>query len=178
MGKSFKIILLIILIIVIAAYFFLSGGEKNKVSINVKSNEVVIENFEMAKVFDDSGNFYKVTADKANIDKSSNIAKLTEFRLEYRKDDTDFVAESDFGVIEQDVRVDVEGKITGSVNELDFETSEDGKFHYDFTTEIGTMSGNVVVKHGEGTILSDKAIINQKENSVEFNGNVKVEYLR
>lgn len=176
MGKYKKIILFIIFIMLLFAVSALFRKEKNKVSINVKKNEIIIDNFEMAKVVDEKNNYYKINAVQAVMDRQSKTADLSNFVLIYKKGDTNFTANADRGILEDEVRVDVSGKITGTLNELKYETDGNGTFHYDFDTEIGVLSGNVVVNDKQGTILADKAVIYQKENSVEFDGNVKVFY--
>ncbi len=114
---------------------------------------------------------------KAVINRSAKVADLQDFTLVYKKGETDLAAKADKGgTLVDEVKVDVAGKIIGTVNELAFETDNNGTFHYDFDTSIGVMTGNVVVNNVEGTILADKATIYQNENSVEFNGNVKVIY--
>ncbi|PLX69673.1 MAG: hypothetical protein C0603_01715 [Denitrovibrio sp.] len=150
--------------------------DHNKVKISVKKNEIIIDNFEMAKVVDEKNNFYKINAKQAIIDRTAKVADLIDFTLVYKKGETDMTAKADAGTLIDEVKVDVNGKIVGTVNDLDFETSKNGTFHYDFDTEIGVLTGNVVVNNVEGTILADKAIIYHNQNSVEFNGNVKVIY--
>jgi hypothetical protein len=176
MGKYTKIILLTAGVILFIAVYsvFKSGG--NKINIDVKKNEIRINNFEMSKVVDEDNNFYKINAAAAKINRKSRVAELSDFTIVYKKGETDFTASAAEGFLEEEVRIDVKGKITGKLNELDFETGEKGKFHYDFDTETGTITGNIVVNNGNGNILSDKAVIYQKENRLEFDGNVRVTY--
>jgi len=178
MGRNFKVIFLIITALVVTISFTFFRRDDGRIKVDIRANEVVIQNFEMAKVFDEKGNYYRVTSSVANIDKDENVAKLTDFQIEYKKDDTNFRAESGYGVIKQDVFVDVEGKITGAMNDLLFETSENGKFRYDFETENGVLEGDVLIRDGEkGNISADRALMYQRDNYVEFDGNVKVNYL-
>lgn len=176
MGKYKKLIFLITLLILITAVYPVFHRQKNKVKINVKKNEILIDNFEMAKVVDEHNNYYKINAVRAVMDKMSKTADLTDFKLVYKKGDTDFTANADRGILVDEVTVDVSGKITGTLNELTYKTGDNGTFHYDFDTETGVLTGDVVVNDTEGTILADKAVIHQKDNSVEFEGNVKVNY--
>lgn len=176
MGRYKKIILFIAAVFVLAGLFSVLKRDKNNVSITVKKNEIVIDNFEMAKVVDDQNNFYRINASRAVMDRSAKIADLYDFTLVYKKGDTDFTASAGRGIMEDEVRVDVSGKIVGNINGMDFETGPEGGFHYDFNTDTGELSGNVVVKDAEGTIFADKAIIYHKENRLEFDGNVKVIY--
>jgi len=176
MGRYKKFIFLIAALLLLIGIFAVFNRDKNKISINVKKNEVIIDNFEMAKIVDENNNYYKINARRAVMHRNDRTADLEDFHLEYKKGDTDFTAQSEHGTLVEEVRVDVRGKITGTLNELDFETGKKGTFHYDFDTEIGELAGNVVVNNEEGTILSDKAIIYHNENNVEFIGNVKVTY--
>ena len=162
----------------VLAVFGLRGGEKNQIKINVKKNEIEIKNFELAKVVDDQNNFYKLNADIALLNKNDKTADLTRFTLVYKKDDTDLIAHADKGMLKEEVFMKASGKIHGVVNGLAFETGDEGTFDYDFNTEEGLMTGNVLVKSGEGTILSDKAIIYHKKNILEFDGNVKVNFYK
>jgi len=176
MDRYKKIILLIVIISILFGALSFLKKDNNKVRINIKKNEILIDNFEMAKVVDEKNNYYKINAEKAVIDRSAKIANLYNFTLVYKKGETNLTAMADMGVLEDEVRVDVNGKITGKLNEMDFHTDDNGTFHYNFDTEIGEMTGNVVVNNVEGTILADKAIIYHKDNTVEFDGNVKVLY--
>jgi len=176
MGRYKKLFFLITALLLLFLCITYISSDKNKVSIKVRKNEVLIDNFEMAKIVDAENNYYKINADKAVMDRTSRTADLTDFVLVYKKGRTDFTAKAHHGVLEEEVRVDVEGKISGRINDLDFVTGQNGTFHYDFETEIGVLSGNVVVNNSKGTILSDKAIIYHNQENVEFIGNVKVNY--
>lgn len=176
MGRYKKLIFIITVIILITVSMTLFKKDNNKVSINVKKNEIIIDNFEMAKVVDKEDNYYRINAKRAVMNRKARIADLTDFVLNYKKGDTDFTAKADRGVLVDEVKVDVSGKITGTINTLSYATDKDGKFHYDFDTDIGVLTGNVVVKDKEGTILADKVIIYHKKNIVEFDGDVKVLY--
>jgi len=176
MGRYTKLILLLSILLLFLGSIVLFKSDKNKISIKVNENEVVINNFEMAKVVDEKNNFYKINAETAVLNRQKRIAELTDFTLVYKKGETDLRASSQHGVIHEEVRVDVSGKIIGTVNEMSFETGSDGEFNYDFDTEIGVIKGNVVVNSAEVTILSDTAHIYHKANSMEFDGNVKVIY--
>jgi len=158
------------------ASFSLFKGEKNTISIKVKENEVIIDNFEMAKVVDEKNNFYKINAVKAVMNRNLRTAELTDFTLVYKKGETDLTAKSHQGILQEEKRIDVNGSIEGTVNDMTFETGQNGSFYYDFATETGVMSGNILVNSPEGTILAETATIYQRINSVEFDGNVKVIY--
>jgi hypothetical protein len=176
MGRYTKIILIISAFLLLIASFSLFTGDKNNISIKVKKNEIVIDNFEMAKVVDEENNFYKINAKKAIINKESKKADLTQFRVVYKKGQTDFTASADKGVLIEEVVIDVSGKIKGVANGLKFETGSDGLFYYDFNTEIGEIEGGVTVDNDEAMVVSDRATIYHRQNLVEFDGNVKAEY--
>jgi hypothetical protein len=176
MGRYKKQIFILIIILAVLAVFGLRGGEKNQIKINVKKNEIEINNFELAKVVDEQNNFYKLNADIAVLNKNDKTADLTRFSLVYKKGETDLTANADKGMLKEEVFMKASGRIHGVVNGLAFETGDEGTFDYDFTTEEGMMTGNVLVKGEEGTILSNKAIIYHKKNILEFDGNVKVNF--
>jgi len=174
MGRYKKQIFILILVGVLIIAFSLKHGEKNNIKINIKKNEIEIENFEMAKVVDEENNYYKLNADVAVIDRNTKSANLKNFTLVYKKGNTDLTAEADKGFLQEEVIMKASGKIKGVVNGLTFHTGRKGRFNYNFKKEIGVMSGRVVVNGEEGTIISNKAIIYHKKNVLEFVGNVKV----
>lgn len=176
MGRYKKQIFILIFTLTVLGLFLFTGGEKNKITINVKKNEIEIKNFELAKVVDEHNNFYKLNADVAVLNKNEKTADLTNFTLVYKKGNTDLTASADKGFLKEEVFMNAKGRIKGIVNGLHFETGNKGKFRYNFNTEKGVMTGNVLVKGEEGTILSNKAMIYHKDNILEFDGNVKVTY--
>ncbi|ADD68078.1 protein of unknown function DUF1239 [Denitrovibrio acetiphilus DSM 12809] len=176
MGRNKKFFLLVIFIVGAVVAVSLFKSDKTNVTINVKKDSVVINNFEMAKVVDEKNNFYKLNADQAVLNRKARSADLVDFVLVYKKGSTDLTASADKGFLEEEVRMDATGKIQGVINGRDFETGESGSFHYDFETETGVLDGDVTITGTEGTISSDKLFIYNKTKSLEFDGNVKILY--
>lgn len=176
MGRYKKPILFIVAILLLLALYVMLSGEKTINKLSIKKNEIIIDNFELAKVIDNDNNYYKLNAESAVIDRETKAAKLNRFTLVYKKGDTALNASAERGHLLQEVRMDASGKIRGRINEFDFETGESGTFHYDFDTGKGEVKGDVFITGKKGTIRSDRALIDHKENILEFMGNVEVNF--
>jgi lipopolysaccharide export system protein LptC len=178
MGKYTKLILIASALVLALASLTLLKSDKNKIKFDLKENEVIIDNFEMGKVLDEQNNFYKVTAKQARINRDKETAKLTDFKAVYKKEKTDVELFAPQGYLEKERMVSVNGVIQGRVNELDFLSEKDGRFHYDFMTGVGTMLGRFQINHNNGNISADKMLIYSKKNDAEFIGHVQVTYYK
>lgn len=176
MAKYTKYIFLVAAIILTVASLTVFKRDKNKTSFKLQQNEVVIDNFEMGKVLDEQNNFYKVTAKTAEINKDTESALLTDFAAHYKKDKTRVDLYAHKGFMEKEFIVTVKGKIKGRINEIDFQTSPKGFFHYDFLTGIATILGKMTMMHNNGEVTADKIVVYSKNNYAEFIGHVHVTY--
>lgn len=163
-------------IILITASLTIFKRSKNKITFNLKQNEVLIDNFEMGKVLDQQNNFYKISAKHASVDKNKDMAVLTDFAAHYKKNKTHVDLYAHEGILEKEFLITVKGKIVGRVNDIYFRTTPKGFFYYDFLTGIGTVLGQSRFSYMNGAIRADKVVLYSKNNYAEFIGHVKVIY--
>lgn len=176
MGKYTKIILIVTAAVLALASLTLLKKDKNNIKFNLKENEVIIDNFEMGKVLDEQNNFYKVTAKQARINKAKETAQLTEFKAVYKKGDIDVELVAPKGYMEKEYMVSVTGAVNGRLNEFDFKSTDQSRFHYDFLTGVGTLLGRFEISHNNGSVSADKIMVFSRNNYAEFIGNVQVTY--
>ncbi|MGE4318091.1 MAG: LPS export ABC transporter periplasmic protein LptC [Deferribacterales bacterium] len=174
MGRYTKFILIASIILLVLASFTLFKRNKNKVTFDLAKNEVIIDNFEMGKVLDEQNNYYSINAKKAQMNRDKGTALLTDFAAHYKKDDLSVDLYAPQGYMENDFIIRVTGDIKGRINEFDFESEDNGNFHYDFLIGLGTFLGGVTIKNSKGTLSADKILIYSENNYAEFIGHVKV----
>lgn len=176
MAKYSKYIFLIAAIILITASLTVFKRTKNKISFNLKENEVLIDNFEMGKVLDQQNNFYKISARHARVEKENETATLQDFAAHYKKGNTRVDLYAPEGTLQKEYMVTVKGKVHGRVDDVFFTTSRNGFLYYDFLTGIGTVLGSARFNYMHGAVRADKVVLYTKNKYVEFIGHVKVVY--
>ena len=174
MGRYLRLLSVLVLggfvVFILTAGEHTAGGEKSN------TDQVILHGFDMNKAINTSDSFYRISSEKAVLNRKTNKTKLQEYEFFYKKPESEFYAEGDVADVLNDRTIISEGKIKGRINGISFVTGPQGRLEYDMREGVGTLSGGVVYTEKNNIIRAESSEINEASSVIKFLGNVQVEY--
>ncbi|MCA1932457.1 MAG: LPS export ABC transporter periplasmic protein LptC [Calditerrivibrio sp.] len=179
MGRNSKFLFYIISLVIflgVSIIIFFDVNENTESSNDV--NEVsIIEDFKLRKN-GDNGSIYTLDAKRAELFFDNKSFTFDNCTFRYTDINKVIDVSSSFCVYEVDSRVILEDSIKANYNKILLMGRDKSKLVYDIPGDFGEMSGGVIAKEGNNSIVADRMVFKKNEEFISFLGNVEVVYDR
>ncbi len=178
MERYYKYIYIIIFSVILVSFivYFTGKSKDEKAKISIKKNSLVIENFELSKNVNDSGDYYIIKAKEASYSVNKKSVNMINCDISYFTKNNLLKFRADNCKYELDKKIILNNNIKGEFNKYKFKTSSDGFLEYDMKTEKAKILHGVKVEYINQSIKSDILYIDKKNEIIIFKSNVEAVY--
>ncbi len=178
MEKYYKYIYItIFLIILISVLTYFTGKNKEeRTHINIKKNNLIIDNFELSKNVNESGDYYIIKAKKATFSANKKSVNMINCNIKYMTKGNILTFGANECTYVLDKKLTLKNNIKGKYNNYKFETSPDGLLEYDMNTEKAKILNGAKMEYQGQSIKADSIYIDKKNEIIDFKSNVEAIY--